>query len=208
MTLRVAVADDHALFRQGLISLLQLQPEVEVVAEIARAGDLDAAISEIRCDVVLLDLRMERSTLDDIERLAARVTVVVLTASESADDAVAAVRLGARAVVHKRFAIETLMDALRAATEGHVWLPPSVQAVMTRDWSSLRPHLTSREKEIVKLVALGLRNAEIATRLFISEATVKTHVNNVFQKIGVRDRVELTLYAVRVGLATVTREPS
>ncbi len=201
MPLRVAIADDHALFRQGLRSILSLQDDVHVVAEAERAGELDAMLARTPCELLLLDLQMERSCLADIERLAERVGVVVVTASERPDDALAALRAGARAVVFKRFALETLMDALRAAADGHVWMPTSLQAQLT---AQLRvpasEQLTPREREVVRHVALGLRNAEVARRLFISEVTVKTHLNNVFQKLGLRDRVGLTLYAIRTGI--------
>lgn len=140
---------------------------------------------------------MERSALADIESLAADVSIVVVTANETAEDALAALRLGCRAVVFKRFAIETLMDAIRAVAAGHVWMPPEVQSAVTADWREPAARLTDREREVVKQVAIGLRNAEIAQRLGVSEVTVKTHLSNVFQKLGVRDRVELALYAVR-----------
>jgi DNA-binding NarL/FixJ family response regulator len=144
---------------------------------------------------------MERSSLADIEALAAGVIVVVVTASERPEDALGALRAGARAVVFKRFAIETLMTAIAAAVEGHVWMPPELQAQLAAQLKDpAQQKLTKREREIVQHVARGMRNAEVAKRLFISEMTVKTHLNNIFQKVGVRDRVGLTLYAVRTGL--------
>ena len=202
--IRVAVADDHALFRQGLRSMLRLEEGLEVVAELERAADLVQALDRTPCDVLLLDLQMERSVLSDIEALASRAAVVVVTASERVDDAIAAIRAGARGIVFKRFAIETLMAALRTVQEGHVWLPPELQSEMaTRLREPSEPGLTRREREVVRHVAAGLRNAEVAARLGITEVTVKTHVNNVFQKLGVRDRVQLTLYAIREGLVGV-----
>jgi DNA-binding NarL/FixJ family response regulator len=106
--------------------------------------------------------------------------------------------------VFKRFAIETLMTAVRAVADGQVWMPPSLQAdVAARLGEPASAALTRREREIVRHVALGLRNAEVAKRLAISEVTVKTHVNNIFQKLGIRDRVELALYAIRMGIIGV-----
>jgi two-component system NarL family response regulator len=203
--IRVAVADDHALFRQGLIALLKLQPRISVVAEMARADDLAAGLAQNPCDVLLLDLQMDRATFSDIEALAERVAVVVVTASERSEDAVAALQAGARGVVFKRFDVETLMRAVDAVMEGHVWLPPALQAEITarlREPAAGGP-LTRREREITRHVALGLRNAEIATRLGVAEGTIKTHLNNIFQKLELRDRVGLTLYAVRTGLIGV-----
>jgi len=200
--LRVVVADDHALFRQGLRSIFKLHPEVVVVAEVERAADLAPTVARTPCDVLLLDLQMDRSALADVAELARRVPVAVLTASEQPADALAAMRAGARAVVFKRFAIETLMEALRAVRSGQVWMPPVLQQLAAQSPGPDRA-LTTREREIVRHVALGCRNAEVARRLSISEVTVKTHLNNVFQKLAVRDRVELTLWAIRMGLVGI-----
>lgn len=202
--IRTIIADDHALFRQGLRLLLELDAEIEVVAEVRRAADLEATVKKVPSDVLLLDLQMERWTLSDIEPLSALVRIVVLTASERTDDGLAAIRLGAHAVVQKRFAFETLMDAIRAAAQDLVWLPPELQRELANQWREpATKALTGREREIVRLVGLGLRNPEIAKRLFISEVTVKTHLNNVFHKLALRDRVELARYAIRMGLAGV-----
>jgi two-component system NarL family response regulator len=204
MTIRVTIADDHALFREGLLSLLRLRGDVEVVAEIDRADDIAPSLDRSPCDVLLLDLQMDRNAFTDIEAFSRRVAVVVVTASERIEDAIASMRAGARAFVFKRFAVETLMTAVRSVVDGHVWLPPEIQAAM-----NARLHdpgeglLTSRELEITRQVALGFRNAEIAARLGISEPTVKSHVNNVFQKLRIRDRVELTRHAIRTGIVGV-----
>lgn len=206
----LVIADDHALFRQGLKSLLLLQPEILVEAEVASADALQPTLAATPCDVLLLDLQMGRWMMDLIPQLARLATVVVLTATESPEVGVKALRLGARAVVHKRFAIETLMTALAAVNQGEVWMPPEVQAaVATPDGAAARD-LTAREHEIVCCVAHGLRNAEVGKKLAITEATVKTHLNNIFQKLGVRDRLELVRYAIRTGLVSAddhTRRP-
>ena len=205
MTVRVVIADDHALFRQGLVSMLKLQPHVTVVAEVARADELAATLAQTPCDILLLDLQMDRAMFSAIETLAERVLILVVTATERAEDALAALQAGARGLVFKRFAIETLMTAIDAVMDGHVWLPPALQAEITTRLRApaAEPPLTRREREIVRHVALGLRNAEVAERLGVTEGTVKTHLNNVFQKLALRDRVELTLYAVRTGLIGV-----
>ena len=131
--------------------------------------------------------------------------MLVLTASESVENTIAAIRLGARAVVQKRFAVETLIEAIRVVAGGLVWMPPTLQAEMAAQWNAPSSRqLTSREVEIACWVAVGLRNAEIGARLSISEATVKTHLNNVFQKLELRDRVELAVYALRHGLVTLS----
>jgi DNA-binding NarL/FixJ family response regulator len=202
--IRLILADDHAIFREGLKALLQHEPGVSIVAETSRIDGLHSIVDATPADLLLLDLQMERSSLTEIESLSAKIAVVVLTASELVGDALAAIRLGARAVVLKRFAVETLMDAVERVAAGEVWLPPSVQgqlAARLRD-PAANP-LSPREEQVVRQVALGLRNADVAKRLFISEQTVKTHLNNVFQKLGIQDRVELTIYAIRHGIIGV-----
>jgi DNA-binding NarL/FixJ family response regulator len=202
--IRVVIADDHTLFREGLKALLRLQPDIEVVDEAERLADLSAILARTPCDILLLDLGMERNSLVEIEALAGKVRVVVVTATEQPQDAVDAIRAGARAVVFKRFAVQTLMEAIHTVADGHVWMPPSLQAQIALALrESARQPISQREREIIRHVALGLRNAEVAKKLFISEVTVKTHLNNIFQKLRIRDRVELTLYAARVGIIGV-----
>jgi DNA-binding NarL/FixJ family response regulator len=206
--LRIAIADDHALFREGLKSLLKSQPQLTVVGEAERVEDIFPMLARRPCDVLLLDLQMDRNALADIAVLTKRVVVVVVTADEHAEVALAAMRAGARAVVFKRFAPESLIDALRTAAQGQLWLPPDLRTHLIAGLQESVPVLTPREREIIRHVARGLRNAEVAKKLFISETTVKTHLNNIFQKLGVRDRVELTLYAVRMGLIGVHEQAS
>jgi two-component system NarL family response regulator len=201
--LRIIIADDHALFRQGLKSLLMLQPDTQVVAEIESANDVEPAISRTDSNVLLLDLQMDRWMMDDIPQLSRLTNVIVLTASESAENGVKALRLGAKGVVQKRFAIETLMMALRSVADGLVWMPPMVQTEFARQESSSGKELTPRESEIVRYVCSGMKNIEVAERLAITESTVKTHLNNIFQKLGVRDRLELTHYAIKTGMVAV-----
>src|SRR6185503_2448853 len=168
---RVILADDHALFRQGLKAMLRLEPSVAIVGEVERVAELARIIDRTRADVLLLDLQMDRSTLADIEGFARRIRVVVVTASEQPGEAMAALRAGARAVVLKRFALETLIDAMQAVMQGHVWMPPALQARLTAELVTPGTGpLSAREREIVRLAALGLRNGEIADRLAITEA--------------------------------------
>jgi DNA-binding NarL/FixJ family response regulator len=205
--LRVAIADDHALFRQGLRSLLSMRTDMTVVGEAERVDAVAGLVADSPCDVLLLDLQMDRDTLAEVEKLAAQTKVILVTASERLEDALAAIRAGASGVVFKRFAVQTLMDALRAVADGQVWMPPNLQASMaTALRDPPRDPLTPREREIVQLVAHGMRNAEVAKKLSITEDTVKSHLNNVFQKLNVRDRVQLTLYALRHGIIRASSE--
>jgi DNA-binding NarL/FixJ family response regulator len=204
--IRIVIADDHLLFRQGLKSLLKSEPEVTIVGETDRIDALAALLAQTPCDQLILDLQMERNVLADIEALVAQVPVVILTASEVPSDAVAAIRKGARAVVFKRFAVENLMEAIRTVAAGDVWLPASLQthmaAQMRRPAMSL---LSPREEDVARYVGSGLRNAEVARELSISEQTVKTHLNSIFRKLGVRDRLELALYMQRAGIGAGER---
>lgn len=208
MATRLILADDHALFREGLKVLLDLETDITIVAETGSIDGLVSLVENTPADILLLDLQMERSSLAEIETLAKMISVIVVTASEFVGDALAAIRFGARAVVLKRFAVETLMQAITSVAAGEVWLPPGVQAELAgrlRDPAS--SPLSPREVEVVRLVGLGLRNAEVAKRLFISEETVKSHLNNIFNKLGIQDRVELTVYAIRTGLVGVHERP-
>jgi DNA-binding NarL/FixJ family response regulator len=197
MPLRLIIADDHALFREGLKGLFRYKSDFEIAAEVSRADDVLPTVRSTPCDVLLLDLQMDRWLLKDVESLARLTSVLVLTASERAADALTALKLGAAAVVHKRFAFETLIEAIEAVAQNLVWIPPSVQTEITAQWrASADPRLTGRETDIVRLVALGKTNAEVAERLAITEGTVKTHLNNIFKKLGLRNRAELTHHAL------------
>ena len=204
MPIRVILVDDHALFRQGLAALLRLEPDLDVIAEVERLADLDRVMTEVACDMLLLDLQMERWSMDEIPRLAKLASVIVLTATESAESGITAIRFGARAIVQKHFAIEYLVTAIRAVAEGHVWMPPAIQAAIVQQESpGAAKRLTSRESQIVRCVAMGMRNSEVAQRLAVTENTVKTHLSNIFEKLKIRDRQELTHYAIRTGLIRV-----
>jgi two-component system NarL family response regulator len=201
--LRLIIADDHALFRQGLCSLL-LREGIEVVAEVEQVAGLKATLAANTCDALLLDLQMDQWSMDQISKLSRKTAIIVLTATETVEIGLTALHLGARAVVHKRFAIETLMTAIRAVADGLVWMPPAMQTALMRQDNLLAKQLTGRESEIVRNVALGMRNAEVAARLSLRESTVKTHLTNIFQKLGIRARSELTRYAIKMGLVTMS----
>jgi DNA-binding NarL/FixJ family response regulator len=203
MAIRVIIADDHLLFRQALRSLLLLQPDIEVVAEVARADTLEQTVGQTPCEIVLLDLQMERWSMDHIPALAAQAAVIVLTANDSSENGIAALRLGARALVPKEFAIEILMEAIRTVASGRVWMPPDLQTAFAEQIISPTKRLSPRETEIARYVAMGLKNAEVAQRLDLRESTVKTHLNSIFQKLGLRDRMELVQYAIKTGLVAL-----
>jgi DNA-binding NarL/FixJ family response regulator len=200
--IRIVIADDHALFREGLKSLLRLRPFVEIVGEAADLVSLDAVLAATACDVLLLDLQMEKWSMDEIPRLARQTAVIMVTANESVDNGITALRRGARAIVQKRFAFETLISAISSVADGQVWIPPAIQDALVAE-SSKSSKLTERELEIVCYVGSGLRNSEVAERLSLSENTIKTHLTNIFDKLGVRDRLELVHYAISRGLIAI-----
>ncbi len=206
-TLRLAIADDHMLFREGLRSLLDVEHGVVVAAETDRVDQIEPMLSTTPCDILLLDVHMDRSSLADIGRLATLVKVIVVTASEDPAHAVRAIRSGACAVVLKRFAAETLRGAIEAVANGRTWVAPASPSVAGGQSAEPSPQLlTPREQEIVRHVAHGLCSAEIGTRLLITGQTVKAHLGNIFRKLRVRDRVQLMLYAIRTGIAGIDEE--
>ena len=203
---RLIIADDHALFRGGLRSLLQRRRGLKIVAEVDTLGALLKVLGDKTCDILLLDLQMERSALGDIKHFAAHTKVIVLTDRENMEDAVTAMLAGASAVVQKRYGVQTLINAIRTVADGSVWMPAGLQAEILKAQSVLSDPraFTRREGEIARLVATGLRNAEIADRLSITEATVKSHLNRIFEKLEIHARTELVAYAFQNGL--VARE--
>ncbi|HLX38496.1 MAG TPA: response regulator transcription factor [Candidatus Binataceae bacterium] len=204
--IRLIIADDHLLFRQGLISLLRLQDDLRLVGEVESVGELPRVVAETGCDILLLDLQMERSSMDEIANLSRLTKVIVLTANESTEMGKRALRLGAKGIVQKRFAIETLLNAIHTVADGFVWMPPALQAELAEQDSGSSQRLTAREAEIVRCVANGMRNSEVARQLEITESTVKTHLNNIFQKLDIRDRHGLMHYAIRTGLVSLDRD--
>ena len=213
---RIVIVDDHTLFREGLRTILEMEEDIEVVADAENAEDIVELVWQTKPDVLLLDIRMPQgSGLDAVPavlRISPRTQVLVLTASDEKEEHVRAFRLGAKGVVLKDSARQTLMQAIHTVCAGQVWvdarmtgtlveelaqLGPDSSAVVTRDENGL----TEREREIVRLVATGQKNREVGATLSISERTVKTHLTNIFQKLGVRDRVALVMYALRHGLA-------
>jgi len=215
--LRVVVADDQTVVRDGLVVLLGLLPDVEVVGS---AGDGEQAadlVAQHQPDVVLMDLRMPRCDgVTATRRIRAEhpeVQVVVLTTFADDESIFAALDAGARGYLTKDATAPEIAAALRTVTAGQALLDPAVQGRLIDTMTSRRRHvqrtdlpdgLTAREAETLTLIATGLSNVEIAAALVVTEATVKTHINHLLAKTGKRDRAQLVAYAYRHGLA----EPS
>lgn len=207
--IRVVVADDQTLVREGLVTLLRLTEGLEVVGS---AGDGEAAVEvsrRERADVVLMDVRMPR--VDGVE--ATRMIVAslphtrVIILTTYADDAsvFAALKAGARGYLTKDADAREIRRAIETVHRGDALLDPSVQRRLLEGLNApAETHpdgLTQREVDVLRLIANGLTNTQIAEKLFISEATVKTHINNIFSKCNVRDRGQAVAYAFRKGLA-------
>jgi DNA-binding NarL/FixJ family response regulator len=208
MATRILITDDHGVVRQGLRMFLSLEPDLEVVGEASNGREAVAMARELRPDVVLMDLLMP--VMDGIEATEAirsempDVEVIALT-SVLEDTAVSgAVRAGAIGYLLKDTDAEELKRAIQAAAEGRVHLAPEAAARLMREVRAPESpeELTEREAEVLRLVARGQANKQIASSLFVSEKTVKAHVSSILMKLGVQSRTQAALHAVRTGLVS------
>jgi len=206
--IRILVADDHAIFRDGLRKLLEGAEDVQIIGEASNGVECVKMLGKLKPDILLLDLRMPEKdglgVLEEVNFDSLPTRVIVLTAAEDDRDVVRAMRLGARGVVLKQSASDLLLKSIRKVSDGEIWLDNRMTAEVIDAFKKSsesgqrreKPLLSDREKEIVQLVAQGFRNREIGEKLFISEQTVKNHLHNIFDKLGVSDRLELALYAI------------
>jgi DNA-binding NarL/FixJ family response regulator len=209
--LRVVIADDQPMMRAGFKAVLEATGSIEVVAEAATGEEAVAAAEAHRPDVVLMDIRMP--VMDGIEatRRLPRQRVLILTTFGLDEYIIEALRAGASGFLLKDAPTREVVDAVRAVAAGDAVLAPAVTrqlldqvgrrlpAAVSRTPDGLR-ELTDREQEVLRMLAVGMSNAEIATALVVSEPTVKTHVSNLLGKLGVRDRVQAVIYAYETGL--------
>jgi two-component system nitrate/nitrite response regulator NarL len=218
-TIRIVIADDHPIFRDGLRRLLSLEQDFEVVGEAGEGNQVLDLIQETNPDILLLDLRMPGrdgfSVLQHLKYSGNKTKVIVLTASEDKNEFVQAMKFGCAGIVLKQTATDLLFKSIRKVHAGEIWLDSHTTAAVMRQFATPskgvpgpdrnareRSPLSQREREIVSLVAQGFKNKEIAEKIFISEQTVKNHLHNIFDKLGVSDRLELALYAIHKGLHT------
>ena len=214
--IRVLVADDQALVREGLMTLLQGTPGIEPVADAADGAEAIALAARHRPDVILMDLRMPNvdgaQATREIRAAQPDTEIVVLTTHADEASILDALRAGARGYLTKDAGIQEIARAVHAAAAHQSLLDPVVQAKLLEAVGAPAPapaaaprqlpdDLTPREAEVLSLIARGLSNREIAAHLVVSEATVKTHVNHVFAKIGARDRAQAVHYAYTHDLA-------
>jgi DNA-binding NarL/FixJ family response regulator len=215
--IRILIADDHPLFRDGLRRLLQAEPGFEVVGEASDGDVLVDLARKTRPDILLLDLSMPRQdgmeVLRELSLSKIPVRTLLLTASIEKAQIVQALKLGAYGVILKEATTQRLFDSIQCVMAGQYWIGRESVSDLVRALRSVAPSengargkdygLTTRELEIVTLVVAGYSNPDIAQRCSISEQTVKHHISNIFDKLGVSNRLELALFAVNHRLTAV-----
>jgi DNA-binding NarL/FixJ family response regulator len=218
--IRIVIVDDHTLFREGVRLILEPEPDLAVVGEAATVGEALPLIHGKRPDLVLLDLRLAQARgIDLLSQLVASSgvpRVLIVTAFPEEADIAEAVRLGATGVVLKDATRDTLLAAIRSVAGGDLWLPSELTVKVITALAQTAPSslaervglLTTLESVIVSLVGQGIKNREIAERLGIAEKTIKGHLTNIFLKLGVQDRLELALLALKTHLAPTRRDPT
>ena len=214
--IRVLICDDHALFRRGLVMVLESEEGIEVVAEAEDGQEAIRIVDEVGPDVILMDVRMPRMSGIEatraISETAPAVKVLMLTVSDEEQDLYEAVKAGATGYLLKEISIEEVANAIRAVVTGQSLISPSMASKLLSEFNNLArqaqqkviaPKLTDRELQVLKLVAQGMSNREAAETLFISENTVKNHVRNILEKLHLHSRMEAVVYAVREKLLDI-----
>jgi DNA-binding NarL/FixJ family response regulator len=215
MSIRVLIADDQSMVRAGFRMILEMQDDMEVVGEVADGVETIAAVKKLKPDIVLMDIQMPgMDGLEATQRIVEMheeipTKVLILTTFERDDDLFEALRTGACGFLLKNATPEDLVAGIRIVAEGNALLAPSVtrrviakfaQKPKPQDYTDYLNRLTTREVDILKSVARGRTNAEIAQELFIGEATVRTHVSNLLTKLDLRDRVQIVAFAYESGI--------
>ena len=217
--IRVLIADGHPIVLEGLRNVLNQQASIQVVGEAADGMEAIEKAVSLDPDVVMMDLRMPRvdglTVLRSIHTRAPRSKVILFSGSDSKDEFVEAMKLGCSGILSKESAISLIERSIAKVYAGEIWLDSNTTAAVIRQFASPaefpapanngkssreRAQLSQREREIIILIAQGYKNKEIAEKMFITEQTVKNHLHNVFDKLGVSDRLELALYAIHNSL--------
>jgi DNA-binding NarL/FixJ family response regulator len=217
--IRVLVVDDHALFRRGLQMVLGAETDIEVVGEASDGAEALKVAAETTPDIVLMDVRMpKRGGIDAttaIKDAVPSAKIIMLTISDEEADLYDAIKAGAMGYLLKEISIEEVASAVRAVYNGQSLISPSMASKLLTEFATMvrkdderqqvpTPRLTDREMEVLKLVAKGMNNRDIAKKLFISENTVKNHIRNILEKLQLHSRMEAVVYAVREKLLEIT----
>jgi len=217
--IRVLVVDDHALFRRGLQMVLEQEPGIAVVGEASDGAEAVDKSADLLPDIVLMDVRMPRRGGIDactaIHETVPSAKIIMLTISDDEADLYEAIKAGAMGYLLKEISIEEVASAIRSVHGGQSLISPSMASKLLTEFAAMikknddrhqvpTPQLTQREMEVLKLVARGLNNRDIAKQLVISENTVKNHIRNILEKLQLHSRMEAVVYAVREKLLEIT----
>jgi len=214
-TINIVISDDHALFREGLRKLLEAEPGMQIVGEAVDGEETVKVVRQLKPQVLLLDLSLPKLTglevLAELSKLELQTRTIMLTAAIEREQVVEALQLGVRGIVLKHSALQLLLKSIRCVNEGQYWVGQEGVSDLIHALRRLKPSravseaprnfgLSSREMEVIALIVAGYTNKDLARELGISENTAKHHLTNIFDKLGVSNRLELVLYAVDHGL--------
>jgi DNA-binding NarL/FixJ family response regulator len=214
-TINIVISDDHALFREGLRKLLEAEPGIQIVGEAVDGEETVKVVRQVKPHVLLLDLSLPRlsglEVLAQLSKLELQTRTIMLTAAIEREQVVEALQLGVRGIVLKHSALQLLLKSIRCVHEGQYWVGQEGVSDLIHALRQMKPSrgvseaprnfgLSSREMEVIALIVAGYTNKDLARELGISENTAKHHLTNIFDKLGVSNRLELVLYAVDHGL--------
>ena len=208
--IKVLIADDHPLFRQGIKQILELEKDITVVAQASNGSEAVLMAREYKPDVILMDINMPGTgglqAINDIRTEKMNSRIIVLTIHEDREYLIKTLQMGAEGYVLKDAEPSVLIDAIRSVYLGQSYIQPTMTKELVREFNRLtlqarekrgENRLTAREREVLMLIAEGMINKEIASKLYISEKTVKNHVSNIFKKLNVSDRTQAAIYAIK-----------
>jgi two-component system NarL family response regulator len=216
--IRVLIVDDHALFRRGLVMVLEQEKDIDLVGEAGDGAEAVNIAQDTMPDVVLMDVRMPRrggiEATGQIKAIAPHTKILMLTISDEEADLYDAIKAGASGYLLKEISIEEVANAIRQVHAGQSMISPSMASKLLTEFATMvkktdekpaaaQPRLTEREMEVLRLVAKGRNNRDIAKELFISENTVKNHIRNILEKLHLHSRMQAVVYAVREKLLEI-----
>ena len=216
--IRVLIVDDHALFRRGLVMVLEQEKDIDLVGEAGDGAEAVQIAQDAMPDVVLMDVRMPRrggiEATSQIKAMAPHTKILMLTISDEEADLYDAIKAGASGYLLKEISIDEVANAIRQVNAGQSMISPSMASKLLTEFATMvkktdekpaaaQPRLTEREMEVLRLVAKGRNNRDIAKELFISENTVKNHIRNILEKLHLHSRMQAVVYAVREKLLEI-----